>query len=339
LQIARLILTIKLIVGFSVAAVTLIFAEPLAVLLFHKPELTTVMPLIGFGLLSQMLFYFAFYYMQAHEKFVWWGSLLAGSNLLRLLLAFILLFLGRLNAYSATALWALVPLGGFLLGLFAIDKRVFTVKNYWSRLPEVFKFNKWVTSFSIVSAVSSRVDTYVTAQLVALSAVGVYGLGTQAVAYLPQIILALGAVTSPKFASFSDADHNHRYVRKTTYLSIGIALLAAIAMIPGGFVLFYLSGRQYTGGLTPYLVLLLSMLIFLITSPIRDSLLYFHNKPQFFLWAGIGQGIITIVTGIALIPRMGLLGSALSNLAGQLLLSTSAIVLFLRLNGNRKNVG
>lgn len=332
LQINRLILTLKLIVGSAVALITLFFARPLALLLFHNSDLSSVLPLIGLGLLSQMLFNFVFYYMQANEKFIWWGTLLAGSNLLRLILTLTFFLFGKLDAYLATALWALVPFASFLLGLIAIDRRIFLVKGYWSRLPEIVKFNKWVTSFTVVSAVGSRLDTYVTAQLVALSSVGVYGLGTQAVAYLPQIIVALGAVTTPKFASFSDAAHNHKYVRKASLLSLGIAVIAVMVMIPGGFILFYLSGRQYDGGLIPYLILLLSMLIFLVTSPIRDSLLYFHNKPQFFFWAGIGQGIITVIMGILLIPRLGLLGSALSNLSGQLLLAVAAIWLFLNLN-------
>ena len=331
LQISNLALMIKLTVGILVLFLSYLLPGPLAALLFHRPELGYIIPLIAWGIIGQQLFFFSFYYMQAYQKFIWWGSLMVGSNLLRLVLVFSLFYTRSLNTYNVILIWALTPLLGFFIGLITIDKGVFTVKNSWSRLKEIFHFNKWVSAFSVVSSVSSRIDTYVTADLTNLSSVGIYGLGSQAVAYLPQIIAAVGAVTTPKFASFSNADHNRRYVFKASLLSLGIALLAALAMIPGGLILFYISGRQYTGGFLPYLILLLSMLIFLVTGPVRDSLLYFFNRPQFFFWASLGNGIVTIITGILLIPSLGILGSALSNLFGQLFLSVLSVSLYLRL--------
>jgi len=330
-QVSKLIFIIKLISGTTVAVLSFLLAPQLAGWLFHRPELAGIIPIIGFGVFAQLLFFFSFYYMQAYEKFVWWGSLLVGSNFLRLVLAVVLIIGGGLTAVSASALYAFVPLFGFFLGLTAIDRRLFSVSGSLTQARELFGFNKWVTGFTTVSAVNSRLDTYLTARLVDLSAVGVYGLGTQAVNFLPQIIVALGAVTAPKFARFDSAVSNRTYIRKTTLLSLGIAFLVALVMIPGGWLLFAFSGRQYIAGFWPYLLLLCSQLLFLVSSPLRDSLLYYFNRPQFFFWAGLGHGLITAGAALALIPRLGLMGAALSNFSGQLFLSLASISLYLRL--------
>ncbi len=331
LQVSNLALKIKVTVGFVITFFCIFSAHWLSVVLFHQPEMTPLIPLIGIGLLCQQLFNFALYYMQAYEKFFWWGSVLAGTNIARFIFLIFFWRIGWLNAYISTALWAVIPLFGFILGLFKVEREVFTVSGSLSRLSDIFHFNKWVTAFTVASSVSSRLDTYLTSGLASLSAVGVYGLGIQAVSYLPQVMNAIGAVTAPKFASFSDHSHNRRYVLKATLLSGGIALLAAGVMIPGGYVLFLISGRQYTSGLVPYLIVLVSMLVFMLGAPVRDSLLYFYNRPKFFFWASLGSGVVTIVSGLLLIPPLGIIGSALSNLAGQLLLTLSAVVVYRRL--------
>ncbi len=331
-QISRLIFNLKTIIGLLLCILTLVFARPLSVWLFHQPGLTIFIPLIGFGILSSLLYFFSFYYFQAHEKFIHWGGLMVGTNLLRLVFIGVFLLVGRLSAVSTVGIYAFMPMVGFLVSLKYIDRGIFKVRGSLTRFREVFTFNKYVTAFTIISAVSSRLDTYITAGLVSLSAVGIYGLGTQAVNFLPQVISAVGAVTSPKLARFTDRQANQTYVFKAVLLSAGIALLAATVMIPGGWLLFWVTGGEFVQGFIPYLIILLSMLVFLVTGPIRDSLLYFFNKPHFFVLIGILHGITVIVSGLLLIPHLGILGSALSNLFGQLVLTLFSIGYYFRLN-------
>jgi O-antigen/teichoic acid export membrane protein len=308
-----------------------LFSRQIAVLLFNQPAMSEYLPLTAVCFSSQLLFYFAAYYFQAQEKFFLWGCLFVGSNFARLILAVVFAAIGRLDASTALTLFALTPLISVLFAFIKIgtgflkqplDKQIFL---------EIFSFNKWATGFSAVSTISSRVDTYMTSYLSALSDVGVYGLATQATMIMPNLVTALGAVTTPKFSRFKNYKDNQEYLFKSIAFFSAIAIISGVILLPVGYVFMYISGPAYLVGFLPFAILLLSQLIFLAFSPVRDSLLYFYSRPDFFFWLSLFHGALTLLSGFLLIPRLGLLGASLSNLLGQLLLNIATLWFFRKL--------
>jgi O-antigen/teichoic acid export membrane protein len=332
-QVTSLILLVKLVVGLATLGISYVFAKPLAEIFYARANLAYLLPLIGLAVMSYLLFSLTTSYMQAKERFVWWGSLYVGSNFVRLILATLLFASGHLSPVTGIIIFALAPLLGFILTFNQIELgTLHPGQQNLAIAKDIYGFNKWVTGFTVVSSISSRLDTYVTARFLSLPSVGIYGLANQAVVFLLQLVTAIGAVTAPKLARFGTHEATRKYVLKGTIFSAGIAFLAAVVMIPAGWIFFFLSGQQYLSGFWPFLILLFSMLLFLVTAPIRDSILFYFNRPQFFFWAGIVHGIITVLSGIYLIPRYHLLGSSLSNLAGQIFLALCAIYLYLKLS-------
>jgi O-antigen/teichoic acid export membrane protein len=250
------------------------FSREIASLLFNQPAMAAYLPLTAVCFGSQLLFYFGTYYFQAQEKFLLWGGLFVGANFSRLVFAVVLAVFGRLDTFTALILFALTPLLSFSFAFYKIGPAFLRQKLTKNIFLEIFSFNKWATGFSAISTVSSRLDTYLTSYLSRLSDVGVYGLATQATLIMPNLVSALGAVTSPKFSRFKNPLDNQRYLLKSIVFFSAIAILSGVILLPVGYVFMLISGPEYIAGFIPFVILLLSQLVFLAFSPIRDSILY-----------------------------------------------------------------
>ncbi len=97
------------------------------------------------------------------------------------------------------------------------------------------------------------------------------------------------------------------------------------------------SGPEYLAGFVPFLILILSQVIFLALSPLRDSLLYYYSRPDFFFWISLANGAVTLITGIILLPRLGLVGAALSNLFGQIIVNAFCFLFYKHTDNKNEN--
>jgi O-antigen/teichoic acid export membrane protein len=331
-QVLKTSLLTKLASSVVIIIICTFFSQPIAKLVFNQPLMAKFLPLTAIAFSSQLLFYFVTYYFQAREQFVWWGLAFVYANFTRLILAVFVIALGRLDTTTAALLFIATPLFSFIIGMKKIGLNFLNVKIDKQVFWEMFSFNKWVIGFSTVSTISSRLDTYLTSYLLRLSDVGVYGLANQAVIIMPNLVSALGAVTSPKFSRFAKPEHNRNYLRKSILFFSLISFVTLVFLIPVGISFMLISGKEYLSGLLPFLVILLSQGLFMAVTPIRDSILYFFTKPKFFFWAGLIHGSITLLSGIFLIPRLGLLGAGLSNLFGQIFLSLASVIYYYQLS-------
>ncbi len=323
----KIALFTKIIIGLVVCLALWLFAKPLAVSLLHQPEVTKLLPIAGWGILSIMLFSLSIYVFQGLQKFTLWGGLQVGANFFRLLLlGFLLLVAVKIDSVWMLVLFIAAPLSGFLLSWFWLPVSIFKAKITLVHWHNFWNFNKWTAALGITATLASRLDTLLTARFLSLSQTGVYAMAITMVAFLPQLSSAIGAVTAPKFASFSDSDHSRRYLLKATLFSFGTSLAVALAMIPAALLVIRFTGRDFSASFTPFLILLLSLAIFTSLNPVRDSILYFYKRPQFFFWANLVQAVIIIGTGFFLIPRFGIIGTALTVLISHIFFAVASIL-------------
>ncbi|OGD08950.1 hypothetical protein A2397_05130 [Candidatus Amesbacteria bacterium RIFOXYB1_FULL_44_23] len=331
-QVLKFSFLTKLVSSTSLVIICTVFSKELAVIIFNQPLMTPYVPLIAIAFSSQLFFYFVTYYFQAKEQFVWWGLTFVGANFIRLILAVILLSQGRMDTAVAAWLFILTPILSFLIGIKKIGLDFLKVSIEKKMIMEILSFNKWVIGFSTISTISSKLDTYLTSYILKLSDVGVYGLANQAVIIMPNLVSALGAVTSPKFSRFDSREHNQSYLTKSLLFFGLVSLASVIVLLPIGVGFMVFSGSEYLAGLFPFVIILLAQGLFLALTPIRDSILYYFSKPQFFFWAGLVHGAITLLSGALLLPKYGLVGAGLSNLLGQTFLSLAAVIYYLKLS-------
>ncbi|KKQ91499.1 MAG: hypothetical protein UT17_C0007G0025 [Candidatus Woesebacteria bacterium GW2011_GWB1_39_10] len=310
---AKIAIQTKLVIGLFICLALWIFARPIASVVLHQPEITYLLPAVGLGILSILLFSLSVYTFQGLQKFYVWGGIQVGANLFRLILFALLFLVLKINSFWGLILFAAAPLSGFILSLIWLPViKILKSKVTKEQIHNFWNFNKWTAAFGIAGSLSSRIDVLLTARFLTLSDTGIYALAGTMVAFLPQFSSALGAVTAPKFASFTDSTHSGRYLFKAGLFSLGTSLMVAIVMIPTALVVLWFTGKDFSTAFTPFLILLASLTLFTSLNPLRDSILYFYKQPQFFFWVNLIQAGVLVVSSFILIPKFGVTGTALA---------------------------
>lgn len=318
LQFLKLGLEIKLILGLGIVVLGYLLAPFLAAEIFQKADLTTSLRVVFVGVLGILLFTFTTSGLQAYQKFWHWSGLYIFTNLLRLVLLFALISVNSADGISALVTYATVPLLGFLIGSFFLPiKKSLSQSVKLGVLSDFLGYNKWVAASAVISAISARLDVFISARLISETELGIYSASNQLVQVVPQLIGALGTVIAPKMAAMS-AQAFPKYFRKTQILVIFLAILG-LAGVPIAQViipLFY--GNAYAASIPIFSILLLAMLVFLISLPVHMAVYYHYGFPKLFFYIGIGHFIINLFLGWFMIERFGGMGAAFTVLTGTL---------------------
>ena len=313
----KLCLEIKLIT-WLISLLGLFFLAPfLAETVFHKVSLILPLRLAGFGVGAALLFTYATASLQAYQKYFAWSFINILSNFLRLISIIFLGYYIQLNVESGLLVYIIFPLFGFFVALLILPARkIIQAKKEFSLSAELFKYNVPVAIFTIMAAFSSKLDTYLTAALLSSKEVGIYGAATQLVAFMPQLVSALGLVSSPKFASYTSNKEMLLYFKKFQLLVLGLVVLGILAIPFFIFIIPIVLGMQYQEVTLPFVILFLAMLIFLFSIPVHHSVIFYFGRPDVFIWVSVGHLLIIGGLGYLMISNFGVVGAAVTVLAG-----------------------
>ena len=199
-------LLIKLLVSLVISIVGW-FASPfLAEFVFQKPELTLGLRLAAIGVATSLLFTFMTAALQGFQYFKAWGGLQISTNLLRLLLLIVLGSLATVNFSEPDLLpqsliiYISAPAFGFILGFFFISPSFMKVKGEYGIWKKFLHYNKWVAAFTLIAALSSRLDIFLAARILDVESIGLYAAASRLALVGPQIATAVGTVIAPKMA-------------------------------------------------------------------------------------------------------------------------------------------
>jgi lipopolysaccharide exporter len=311
LRFLKLGFEIKLVVGILLGVLGWIIL-PLVVTVLGKPELLLPLRLSVVGCLGAMLFSFATSALQAMQKFFIWGFVNIAGNSIRLIAIFIISLFGALTILSGLTLYIVVPFIMFVVSLLFLPK-FFGVTNEKRVMGEFFKYNKWVAVFTLVAAISSRLDTFLATRILTLHDVGIYAVATNLAGVVPQIVFAIATVAAPKLASFTTKEQVKNYIVK---LQLFVIILAILGVIVGSALsivfipVFY--GSQYMTAVLPFILLLVAQAIFLISVPVHTSIFYYFGNPKIFFIISLGQLSLLAGLGWIFINQFGILGAAMA---------------------------
>jgi len=293
------------------------FAPFIASTFFNKPDIEFPLRLVFIGVGGALLFSFATSALQAYEKFTSWSVINILSNGLRLGLILLLIIFGQLNLLNGLSVYILLPFFGFFMASLLIPTVSFIkTKNEMGVSREFFTYNIWIAAFISIAAISSRLDTFLTGRFLNAYELGIYGVATQLSSIVVQIDSAIGVVASPKFASFTSNKDMLVYFRKLFILVGALAILGLLAIPISYYFIPLIFGEAYISSIPIFHVLLIAMLVFLISLPIHNSIIYYFAKPQVFVWVSFGHLLIIGILGYFLIQSYGLMGAAVSVLVG-----------------------
>lgn len=286
--------------------------------IFAKPELIVPLRLSLFGVGTALLFSFSVSALQALEKFWAWSFVNILANLLRLVSAIVLLIVSGLSVNGALYGYIGAPLAGFFIGFLFLPM-------FWKEtkekkiLSQFFHFNKWVAVFTLIMAVASRVDIFLSTRLLSLIDVGIYSVAISLTSLIPQIVLAIASVVAPKLSRFTNKLDVINYLKKLQLFVLGLAIIGVpVGIILGKILINRVYGFEYSLSFGPLVILLISQAIFLISIPIHTSINYYFSKPKTFVWIGIGYLVLVSISGYILINKYGYMGAATTMLIGNI---------------------
>lgn len=318
-KILKLAVEFKLLVWILVLLFGFFLAPLIAEKIFNKSVLTNPLRLVMIGVGGALLFSFATSALQSLQKYFTWSMLNITTNFLRLFMIIFLFLNSNINLYTGLISYIAMPFLGFSLALLFLPvKKIATVKEERREAKEFFHYNFWVAAFTIIAAVSSRLDTFLSARLLSAFDIGLYGAATQLVQIIPQLDSALGVVAAPKFASFQTNFQMMAYFKKLQLLVLGIAILGILLLPLAIYLIPVIFGQQYSLATMPFAILFMAMLVFLISLPIHNSIIYYFGKPDVFVWVSIGHLLIIGIAGYFLISNYGVIGAAASVLVGMI---------------------
>lgn len=313
----KLSLEIKIIVWSLVFLTIFLLAPFLAQEIFHKVELILPLRLVAFGVGGALLFSFATSSVQAFQKYFLWSGINVLTNLLRLILIFILGYSFRLSLENSLLVYIILPFFGFFIALLILPaKKIFFAKGEWSLSKQLFTYNIPTAIFTVIAAFSARLDTYLSASLLSAKEVGIYGAANQLAQVMPQLVSAIGLVAAPKFASFKSDTQMLIYFKKLQLLVAGICLLGILSMPVVVYLIPLIFGASYEQAVTPFIFIFLAMLVFLFSVPVHISVIFYYGKPGVFIPVAIGHLFIIGLLGYLLISNFGLIGASVTVLIG-----------------------
>lgn len=313
----RLSLEIKIAVWMMAFLVVFFLAPFLAKEIFHKTELILPLRLVAFGVGGALLFSFATSSLQAFQKYFLWSGINIITNLLRLILIFILGYSLKLNLENSLLIYIILPFFGFFISVLILPARkIFSVKDEFSLSKELFVYNIPVAIFTVISAFSSRLDTYLTASLLSIREVGIYGAANQLVQVMPQLVSAIGLVAAPKFASFQNDKNMLTYLKKLQLLVSGLCILGILAIPIAVYLIPVIYGFAYQQMVVPFIFVFLAMLVFLFSVPVHNTIIFYFGRPDVFIGVAIGHLILTGGLGYVLISNYGIVGASITVLIG-----------------------
>ncbi len=315
----KLGLKIKVIVWMLVLIAGFFLAPILANLVFKKETLLLPLRMVMVGVGGALLFTYATSSLQSFQKYFSWSFVNISSNLLRLFLIFVLFYSQNLNLINGLIVYIALPFLGFSLSLlFLPTKQILSVKGENEVANQFFKFNRWVAVFTIIAAISSRLDTFLNARLLNVQEVGIYGSANQLIQVVPQIIGALGVVAAPKFASFKNKTDMFKYFKKFQLMVLGVSLLLILTIPLSFYVIPFLYGTSYTEAVIPFIILLLAMVVFLLSVPLHNAIIFYYGRSDIFVWISIVHFLIIGLVGVFMITNYGIVGTSLTVFIGMI---------------------
>src|SRR3989344_1382661 len=314
----KLGLKVKIIVSIVVVILGWISSPLIAEMLFSKAELTTSLRIAFIGVSSALLFTFITSTLQSLQKFWSWSIIQIGTNSLRLIFVFALTWIGILTLNLNLLVYIFIPLVGFIVGMMIIKPDFMKVKNEYSVAKEIFHYNKWVALFSLVAALGARMDIFISGRLLTNHELGIYSASNQLVQVIPQFVVAIHTVIAPKMASMDSFKEFMSYLKKTQVMVLGIAILIILLLPIAVYLIPLLYGNSYITSVPVFIVLLVGMLFFLISTPIHISVFYYFSNPRLFFWLSCMHLIIVSVASWIFVSSYGAMGGAIAVLLGQI---------------------
>jgi O-antigen/teichoic acid export membrane protein len=304
-------LTALLISGF-LALLLFIFSSPLAMYLFTRKELVIPLAVVSAALVGLTLTYLFIAILQGQQRFLFGVITDSMVMFVKVAATIILLLLGKLTLISVLVILSLTSLFGILVGFLFVGPEFLFAKTDFPLLKTLFSFGIWVALARISNAISGKIDTLMLVRYVETAQVGFYAAAQKMTFVFPVMVTGITAVLQPKFASLKTPSEAKSFTLKSILLISLLFIPVVVLFIIAPWITVWIYGQVYEPAIHIFRWLLLSSTFFVATTVPMIVILYYLGKSRFFAVISILQVILIFSANLVLIPRLGVIGPAIS---------------------------
>lgn len=317
---------IKIALIGSVSLIGCLLVIPLTKSLFNSEISPTVLSLTLGGAVVLALFNFTMAALQSRRNYLSSGMSNITGNLLRLILLIVLLLFLHLSIVIGIFIYFLGNLIAAIIGLIWLPIKLFKIPTS-KDLKVFFSFNKWLSIAIILSAVSSRLDSILLIKLNSSFQAGLYGASSRVTFIFPLLISSLSGVWSARFSLIDRKAEANKLFSKVSQFVLIISV-GVIALIPfSGIIINILYGKGYLEAVLPLQLLFFGWVIFLITVPAIQYIIYYLGRSHLYAFIILIQFIFIVGLDFLLIPSSGAVGAAVALLTGNLAMLLTAYLI------------
>ena len=247
---------------------------------------------------------------QAQKKFLSDALVDMATSALRLLLTILLIYFSLLSVKSVLWTQIISALGIGLIALKFIGIDFLKAKITPAVRKTFFSFHSWLTVGFILAAVHSRIDNIFLMRFSGPAMVGYYQAGYRFFMPIVQFSSVLSTVFAPRFASFEKEEQVKAYLKKTSLLSGGLALLVLVFIFFVPVIVKFLFGADYAPAVLPTQILAVGFAFFVFAVPFMSCLIYRRGETGFFALLNLLQLFLVVGLDLLLIPKFQAVGAA-----------------------------
>jgi O-antigen/teichoic acid export membrane protein len=327
-------LSLSLVIGFGTLAVSLVLAPVLA------PRFVPAVPLAAIAIslvcipFSNLAFNFQMLF-RANNDFRNFNVVeaLQPASFFVLLAISVVFFSAHLFNAAIVAFLASTIVGG--VGAVLLASRIAPVAARWNGrlVREALGFGLQQNLANFLNMLNYRFDMLLVNYFLDPKYVGFYSISVviaEKLWYVPNI---LSAVLHPRVAhaeSDEEANRDTARVSRITVLMMGAGSVGILLL--GRPLIRILFSDRFLPAVAPLFVLLPGVVMISIAKVLTSDLIA-RGHPRANMWSGTAGFVSNVILNVILIPRMGLVGAALSSTVSYSLYAVVIMIFFLRITG------
>lgn len=304
--------------GILISLLTVLFAEPLATLVFHEHELTVPLMISAASILPQTLCIFTAHALTGFNRGV------AGQfvqNGLWPIITFAALAVGIHSLSGILYAFAFANLVGAVWGVVLLlheRRRLHDTAppagGHVENLPALWRTAWPLAIVEYVQAALNSIPTMVLAAFAAASAVGAFSVANRITVLIWVVIIAISTIAAPSFAAahrVGDFDQLRALNRKARLAIAACGVPAIAIMLIAPTTLLHLIGPGFEMAAPALMIMALGQLVNCLL-PTQDVMLAMTGHGRVLRWLNAAQLVSCCVLCFALIPPFGMMGAAIA---------------------------
>ncbi|MGH9928048.1 MAG: polysaccharide biosynthesis C-terminal domain-containing protein [Pyrinomonadaceae bacterium] len=254
--------------------------------------------------------------LEGARRFGWAGASRLMFFVVQAVAYFFLWIYGRLTLESAALTLILAQFGAMSLSLFAVLREL---KPHWQP-----SWSKWKAALGygvrdypgiMADFTTLRLDQLLLGGMASSAAIGLYFIAVRLSEMVAILASSIADALMPEVAA-SEADRAERLLGRSLRLTLYTHLLAFVPLWIGApYALRYVYGENFLAATSTLRILLLASVV-LSAGGIMISGLRGFGNPGLATIARLASAVVTVVSLLLLLPRLGIVGAAVASLLG-----------------------